>query len=306
MLFVPPSIPFMVPSASAETYTVSNAPGSSTPGCENTNSCFIPNVLNIQVDDSVTWTNDDTSGHTITSGTPSGGSDGAFDSSIVAPGDSYSLTFPSADTYNYFCLIHPWMQGTVTVTPATTPAPTPTITVSTDKTSYQNEDIIHISVQVLNRASDEVVAIKINDPNGDIIWVQQATLTDSGIAEDYASTSISMTPQTGVYTVSATYGSVSDTLTFQFTKLDSTPTITTLPIECQYSPLVLDWVDSNTINAGETVVFTGRLICENGCKHSTVEIEIFERHFFSPKEILATAYTDANGEFSAPWVAKTT
>ena len=86
MLFVPPSIPFMVPSASAETYTVSNAPGSSTPGCENTNSCFITNVLNIQVDDSVTWTNDDTAGHTMTSGTPSGGADGAFDSSIVEQG----------------------------------------------------------------------------------------------------------------------------------------------------------------------------------------------------------------------------
>ena len=222
MLFVPPSMSSMVPDAFAETYNVSNTPGSSTPGCENTNSCFIPNVLNIQVDDSVTWTNDDTSGHTMTSGTPSGGPDGAFDSSIVAPGDSYSLTFPSADTYNYFCLIHPWMQGTVTVTPATTPAPTPTITVSTDKTSYQTEDIVHISVQVLNRASDEVVAIKINGPNGDIIWVEQATLTDSGIAEDYASTSISMTPQTGVYTVATIFGAVSDLSTFQFTELDST------------------------------------------------------------------------------------
>ena len=84
----------VIPNAVAETYNVSNAPGSSTPGCENTNSCFIPNVLNIQVGDSVIWTNDDTTVHTITSGTSSGGTDGAFDSSLIQPGSSYSLTFP--------------------------------------------------------------------------------------------------------------------------------------------------------------------------------------------------------------------
>ena len=129
----------VIPSAFAETYNVSNAPGSSTPGCENTNSCFIPSVLNIQVGDSVIWTNDDTTVHTITSGTPSGGTDGAFDSDLIQPGNSYSITFPNAYSYNYFCLVHPWMEGIVTVTSST---PTPTINVSTDKTSYQSGDTI--------------------------------------------------------------------------------------------------------------------------------------------------------------------
>jgi len=119
MLFVPPSMSSMVPSAFAETYNVSNAPGSSTPGCENTNSCFIPNVLNIQVGDSVIWTNDDTTVHTITSGTSSGGTDGAFDSDLIQPGNSYSITFPNAYSYNYFCVVHPWMEGIVTVTSST-------------------------------------------------------------------------------------------------------------------------------------------------------------------------------------------
>ena len=73
---------FAVPQAIADA-TVTNAIGSSTPGCEDTNSCFIPNPVTISVGETVTWENTDTAAHTATSGTPSDGPSGYWDSSLI-------------------------------------------------------------------------------------------------------------------------------------------------------------------------------------------------------------------------------
>jgi len=93
--------------------TVENAAGSSTPGCEP--DCFIPSPVVITVGGTVTWENTDTAAHTSSSGTPAGGPDGVFDSSLIMAGGSYSHTFDTAGTYDYFCMVHPWMEGTVIV-----------------------------------------------------------------------------------------------------------------------------------------------------------------------------------------------
>ena len=94
---------------------VTNAPGSSTPGCEETNSCFIPSTITVSSGQGITWYNNDTAAHTATSGTPTEGPSGAFDSSLIMAGGSYNHTFYSVGTYDYFCMVHPWMQGTVVV-----------------------------------------------------------------------------------------------------------------------------------------------------------------------------------------------
>jgi len=95
--------------------TVTNAPGSSTPGCEETDSCFIPSTVVITVGGTVTWDNTDNAAHTSSSGTAADGPDGVFDSSLIMAGGSYSHTFDTAGTFDYFCMVHPWMQGTVIV-----------------------------------------------------------------------------------------------------------------------------------------------------------------------------------------------
>ncbi len=95
--------------------TVTNAPGSSTPGCEATDSCFIPSTVVITVGGTVTWDNTDNAAHTSSSGTAADGPDGVFDSSLIMAGGSYSHTFDTAGTFDYFCMVHPWMQGTVIV-----------------------------------------------------------------------------------------------------------------------------------------------------------------------------------------------
>jgi len=109
----------IAPSAFADhgTATVTNALGSSVPGCENTDDgCFIPSMVTIDVGGEVTWENDDTAAHTVTSGTPTEGPSGVFDSSLVMAGSSFSHTFEDAGSFDYFCMVHPWMQGMVMVT----------------------------------------------------------------------------------------------------------------------------------------------------------------------------------------------
>ncbi|MEX0655921.1 MAG: cupredoxin domain-containing protein [Nitrosopumilaceae archaeon] len=87
------------------------------PGCEVTNKCFIPSSITIQQGDKITWSNDDTGAHTVTSGSPENGPDGNFDSSLFMAGNTFSVKFDDYEpgTYPYFCMVHPWMTGFVIV-----------------------------------------------------------------------------------------------------------------------------------------------------------------------------------------------
>jgi len=108
----------IAPSAFADHHevTITNAPGSSTPGCEDTNSCFIPNPVTVEVGTIVTWSNTDTAAHTASSGTAAGGDMGeVWDSSLIMAGGSFSYTTDTAGAFDYFCMVHPWMTGIVTV-----------------------------------------------------------------------------------------------------------------------------------------------------------------------------------------------
>jgi len=101
---------------SAPTEVVVSIPsGTSVPGCEETESCFIPHKARVLAGGEVTWVNEDTAAHTVTSGTPSSGPDGVFDSSLLLGGNSFTQTFEAQGEYNYFCMVHPWMAGLVQV-----------------------------------------------------------------------------------------------------------------------------------------------------------------------------------------------
>ena len=71
------------------------------------NFAFNPADVTVKVGQSVTWTNNDTTTHTVT------GAD--FDSGPLAPGATYSHTFATAGTFDYHCSIHTSMTGKVTV-----------------------------------------------------------------------------------------------------------------------------------------------------------------------------------------------
>ena len=105
----------IAPSAFADV-TVTNAAGSSTPGCEDTaDGCFIPSTVTIEVGETVTWENNDTAAHTASGGSAEDGLTGPWDSSLIMAGGSYSYTADTAGTFDYFCMVHPWMSGTLIV-----------------------------------------------------------------------------------------------------------------------------------------------------------------------------------------------
>jgi plastocyanin len=86
------------------------------------NYAFVPASTTVAVGTKVTWVNEDTVPHTVT--TTSGPA--SFDSGQVAPGASYSAIFETAGTYSYYCADHPNMKATITVTGGSTASSSPT------------------------------------------------------------------------------------------------------------------------------------------------------------------------------------
>ncbi len=76
--------------------------------------CYVQSDVQIKVGTTITWKNVDTAAHYATSGKDAT-SDGIFDSGMVNAGKTFSYKFDKAGTYDYFCMVHPWMTGKVTV-----------------------------------------------------------------------------------------------------------------------------------------------------------------------------------------------
>jgi nitrite reductase (NO-forming) len=78
---------------------------------EETPGDYSVNVLEVPLGTTVTWTNEDSVIHTVTS------VDGAFDSGFMREGDTWSYTFDEAGEFEYLCTPHPWMRAKVIVQP---------------------------------------------------------------------------------------------------------------------------------------------------------------------------------------------
>jgi plastocyanin len=76
---------------------------------------FDPSDVTIPVGSEVIWSNQDKLSHTVTSGNASIGADGKFNSNVLRLHDSFSYIFSQPGRYSYYCIMHPWMNGMVTV-----------------------------------------------------------------------------------------------------------------------------------------------------------------------------------------------
>lgn len=76
------------------------------------NFSFLPQAITVKKGGTVTWQNKDTVAHSVTGM----GSATMLNSSNLAPGASYNVTFDQPGTYNYQCNLYPGMTGTVIVT----------------------------------------------------------------------------------------------------------------------------------------------------------------------------------------------
>jgi len=89
--------------------------GSSIPGCETNNMCYMPYNAVLDVGGEAVWYNADTVSHTVTSGTLAEYDGGVLDSNLVPAGKEFRHIFEEAGIYDYTCVLHPWMAGIVTV-----------------------------------------------------------------------------------------------------------------------------------------------------------------------------------------------
>lgn len=96
--------------------TIEAAMGSGAPGCEDTaEGCYIPSTATVDVGGKVIMSNPDTAAHTFTAGTPEDGPSGEFDTGLLMAGNSFEYSPDTVGEINYFCMVHPWMQGLIVV-----------------------------------------------------------------------------------------------------------------------------------------------------------------------------------------------
>jgi len=86
------------------------APSASTTAVTIKGFAFGPKAATVTVGETITWTNEDGTDHTVSA------ADGSFNSGDLGEGATFSQTFSAAGTFDYICDIHPGMKASVTVT----------------------------------------------------------------------------------------------------------------------------------------------------------------------------------------------
>ncbi len=196
--------------------TITQALGSSLPGCEDTaEGCFISEYASIATGGKVIFSNTDTAVHTFTAGSVADGPSGAFNSNLVMAGSSYEWTPTTAGEVPYFCMLHPWMKGTILVEgmyiqplntdgdgisdsidqcptqaetvngyqnddgcPDTVPADEITLLISANKSFYNLRDMVTVKLSLSGVSSVQNIAISVTDPAGNN-FVERSMTTDS-------------------------------------------------------------------------------------------------------------------------------
>jgi plastocyanin len=70
---------------------------------------YLQPTIQVGVGTTVEWKNNDPLPHSVTAVNKS------FDSGLISPGKTYRHTFTRAGTYNFYCVPHPFMKGTIVV-----------------------------------------------------------------------------------------------------------------------------------------------------------------------------------------------
>jgi plastocyanin len=146
---------------------------------------FLPASTTIQVGGTVTFRNEDGDEHTATS---SGG--GGIDSGTLASGDTYEKTFSEAGSYDFLCLFHSDMRGTIDVVGSATPKPTPDSTPSPAPTPTPTPTPTPPSVTAPNTETVDIVDFafepaRVELPAGTtVLWTNTGVAPHTVSAED--------------------------------------------------------------------------------------------------------------------------
>jgi len=153
-------------------------------------------TVEILIGDTIVWKNADTAPHTVTSGV-SPDYDDLFDSGIFGPGESYPHKFTEIGHYPYFCLLHPWMDGTIIVTAGYSIVPNVGKQIGDGSTFFNveydfnrvlstviiNEDQKSLTFEIVGDAKSENHELELRLPSGlvdgpFVIWVDSKQISD--------------------------------------------------------------------------------------------------------------------------------
>jgi len=153
--------------------------------------------VEILVDDTVIWKNADTAAHTVTSGIVSEGPDDIFDSNLFGPGKSFSHKFTEVGDYPYYCLLHPWMDGTIIVTAGYSIIPNVGKSVGDGETYFDveydfnrllanpeiNEDEKSITFEIIGEPQSDIHDLELRLPSelidgNFVIWLDGERISD--------------------------------------------------------------------------------------------------------------------------------
>jgi predicted secreted protein with PEFG-CTERM motif len=114
--FLAAALAFPSQAAFAATVNVDMVPGALNKGAD----AYSPNPVEVNVGDTVVWTNKDSTIHTNLSGNPTDGATGEFggtanNPTIIPPNGTLEYTFTTEGEYDYYCNLHPAMVGVVNV-----------------------------------------------------------------------------------------------------------------------------------------------------------------------------------------------
>ena len=179
-------------------------------------------IIEILVGDTVVWKNADTATHTVTAITESEENVALFDSGLFASGKSFSHTFTEIGDYPYYCIVHPWMEGTVIVTAGYSIIPHVGKQVGDGSISFDveysfnrvlstamiNEEKKSITFEIIGNTNSENNELELRLPSELIdgpfvIWVDGEQLSDFELVKDgdLNVLNIELDPETQIFTV---------------------------------------------------------------------------------------------------------
>ena len=155
----------MTPAAFANSeVTITPVAGSNNLGCEETNECYTPSTVTVDVGGKVIMINTDNAAHTFTSGDPTMPEtvQALFHSGLLMKDGSYDWTPTEEGTIPYFCMVHPWMEGIIIVQETNGDAGGLMVTITDsqvlDGTQVELEfSELHVNYEITATQNDETV-----------------------------------------------------------------------------------------------------------------------------------------------------
>ncbi len=191
-----------------------------------------PEILPISPDDSITWTNEDSVAHSITSGVPDHPdySGTYFTTGNIKPSKSATVKIdnPAYFAYYYFCEIHPWLEGKIVL--ANSPEAQPeTENAAVTGIHYNKGQDVLITGQVVEDFAEIPYDILVYQHPNKLVDILHGKFADAS----YAQTIPTGNMDAGKYTLKVVYG------------LPTQVATATFELSAAQNPAIPQWIKEN-------------------------------------------------------------